>query len=122
MSVHTPVDNRPSTDDGSSETDDVSARSANLQQLADYIDTNSAGNPVMVFGDTNARYTSAGENIRVFETQEGMSNPWIDLVLNGVEPVQGTDPRICENPTTNRTCETVDKILYVCPRLGNENG
>ncbi|KAG2411940.1 hypothetical protein HFD88_009496 [Aspergillus terreus] len=98
--------------DAGSETDDVSARSANLQQLADYIDTNSAGNPVMVFGDTNARYTSAGENIRVFETQEGMSNPWVDLALNGVEPVQGTDPRICENPTTNRTCETVDKIFY----------
>ncbi|KAF9892606.1 hypothetical protein FE257_001008 [Aspergillus nanangensis] len=98
--------------DAGSETDDVDARSANLQELADYISIHSVGNAVLVFGDTNARYTSAGENIRVFETQEKMANPWVQLVLDGVEPTQGTDPRICENPTTNKTCETVDKIFY----------
>ena len=95
----------------SSETDDVKARSANLQQVADYIGKNSAGNAVLVFGDTNARYTSSGENIRVFGTEQNMTNPWVELILNGVEPTEGTDPWMCDNPTTNNTCETVDKIL-----------
>jgi hypothetical protein len=96
-----------------SNADDVKARSANLQQLADYIKVNSVGNAVLVFGDTNARYTSAGENIRVFQTENGMVNPWVTLVLKGAEPAQGTSPLLCQNPSTINTCETVDKILYV---------
>ncbi|KAE8373409.1 Endonuclease/exonuclease/phosphatase [Aspergillus bertholletiae] len=98
--------------DAGSETADVTARSANLQQVADYIKSNSVGNAVLVFGDTNARYTSAGENIRVFGTEQNMKNPWVELILNGVEPTEGTDPWMCDNPTTNNTCETVDKIFY----------
>ncbi|KAF7597387.1 hypothetical protein BBP40_006329 [Aspergillus hancockii] len=98
--------------DAGSETKDVEARSANLQQLADYIGTNSAGNAVLVFGDTNARYTSAGENIRVFGSEQKMTNPWVQLILNGVEPTKGSDPWMCDNPTTNNSCETVDKIFY----------
>lgn len=96
-----------------SENEDVQARSANLQQLANHIQTHSAGNAVLVFGDTNAWYTSSGENIRVFKDQNLMANSWIDLVLHGETPREGTSPRICSNPTTNSTCETVDKILYV---------
>lgn len=96
----------------SSEDEDVEARSANLQQVADYIANNSLGNAVLVFGDTNARYTSAGENIRVFEEQENMANPWVELVLDGVQPEEGIDAITCENPSTVKTCETVDKILY----------
>ncbi|KAL4822067.1 Endonuclease/exonuclease/phosphatase [Aspergillus spinulosporus] len=98
--------------DAGSEEEDVSARSANLQQVSDYISTNSIGNAVLVYGDTNARYTSSGENIRTFETQNGMVNPWVELVLDGVEPTEGTDAVVCENPTTTQTCETVDKIFY----------
>lgn len=67
---------------------------------------------MVVFGDTNARYTSSGENIRVFEEEQNMSNPWVQLILNGDEPSQGIDPWKCDNPTPNNTCETVDKILY----------
>lgn len=95
------------------ETADVTARSANLQQLADYITTNSVGNAVLVFGDTNARYTSANENIRVFQTENGMVNPWVELILKGVELARGTSALVCQNPSTVNTCETVDKILYV---------
>ncbi|KAL4907368.1 hypothetical protein BDW74DRAFT_176138 [Aspergillus multicolor] len=98
--------------DAGSEDEDVSARSANLQQVADYISANSIGNAVLVYGDTNARYTSAGENIRVFETQNGMVNPWVEIVLEGVQPTEGTDAVVCENPTTTEACETVDKIFY----------
>ncbi|KAE8352482.1 Endonuclease/exonuclease/phosphatase [Aspergillus coremiiformis] len=97
--------------DAGSQAQDVQARGANLQQLADYIGTNSAGNAVLVFGDTNARYTN-NENIRVFSTEQGMTNPWVQLILNGVEPPQGIPAWVCDNPTTNNTCETVDKIFY----------
>ncbi|PLB45316.1 endonuclease/exonuclease/phosphatase family protein [Aspergillus steynii IBT 23096] len=98
--------------DAGSNSADVEARGANLQQLADYIGNNSAGNAVLVFGDTNARYTSSGEKIRVFEKEQSMNNPWIQLILNGEEPSQGIDPWKCDNPTPNNTCETVDKIFY----------
>ncbi|EAW08558.1 endonuclease/exonuclease/phosphatase family protein [Aspergillus clavatus NRRL 1] len=98
--------------DAGSKTEDVAARGANLQQVADYIRTYSVGNAVVVFGDTNARYTSSGEKIRVFQTENGMTNPWVQLVLNGDEPKEGTDPLLCENPSTVNTCETVDKIFY----------
>ncbi|BCS18861.1 endonuclease/exonuclease/phosphatase family protein [Aspergillus puulaauensis] len=98
--------------DAGSEDEDVEARSANLQQVADYIANYSLGNAVLVFGDTNARYTSSGENVRVFETQEDMANPWVELVLDGKQPEEGIDAIICENPSTVKTCETVDKIFY----------
>ncbi|GFG23225.1 uncharacterized protein Mb0912 [Aspergillus udagawae] len=98
--------------DAGSNADDVKARSANLQQLADYIKVNSVDNAVVVFGDTNARYTSAGENIRVFQTENGMVNPWVTLVLKGAEPIQGSSALLCQNPSTTNTCETVDKIFY----------
>lgn len=42
-----------------------------------------------------------------------MKDPWVDLVLGGEEPVQGTPARKCDSPTKNQTCEVVDKILYV---------
>lgn len=96
-----------------SKDDDIKARSANLQQLSDYIKVNSVGNAVLVFGDTNARYTRTGDNIRVFQTQNGMVNPWVELILKGAEPAEGGDSLICENPSTTNNCETVDKILYV---------
>ncbi|KAL5332529.1 Endonuclease/exonuclease/phosphatase [Aspergillus crustosus] len=90
----------------------LSTRSANLQQVADYIAASSTGNAVLVFGDTNARYTTANENIRVFQTQEDMVNPWVELILSGVEPTEGTDAVVCGNPSTTAECETVDKIFY----------
>lgn len=94
-----------------SKDDDVKARSANLQQLADYIKVNSAGNAVLVFGDTNARYTRTGDNIRVFQTQNGMVNPWVELILQGAAPAEGSNALLCQNPSTTSDCETVDKIL-----------
>ncbi|KAL4869200.1 hypothetical protein BDV12DRAFT_196629 [Aspergillus spectabilis] len=98
--------------DAGSADEDRSTRSANLQQVADYISTFSTGNAVLVFGDTNARYTSSSENIRIFQTQEGMVDPWVELILNGQEPEAGNEAIVCENPTTTMECETVDKIIY----------
>ncbi|CAI4213548.1 unnamed protein product [Parascedosporium putredinis] len=88
---------------------DLTARNSNLQQVADYIDTWSKGNAVLVFGDTNSRYTRTSDQIRVFSTQNGMTDPWVQLVRGGVVPTTET---ICANPSTTNYCETVDKVFY----------
>ncbi|KAI1506461.1 endonuclease/Exonuclease/phosphatase [Biscogniauxia marginata] len=95
--------------DAGIEAEDLTARSANVQQVADYIDTWSAGNAVLVFGDTNSRYTRTGDSIRVFAEQNGLTDPWVELVHAGAIPSAET---ICENPSTTNECETVDKVFY----------
>ncbi|KAK2787736.1 hypothetical protein FQN53_004759 [Emmonsiellopsis sp. PD_33] len=98
--------------DAGSEPADVDARASNFQQVADYIASNSANNPVIVFGDTNFRYTTAGEHLRSFLSQTGLKDPWVELIRGGIAPDEGTDAILCENPSTINTCEIVDKIFY----------
>ncbi|KAH6869532.1 endonuclease/Exonuclease/phosphatase [Thelonectria olida] len=95
--------------DAGTEDDDEKARNSNLKQVADYIDTWSEGNAVLVFGDTNSRYTRTADNIRIFGTQNGLTDPWVELVRDGVEP---TVESLCANPSTTNSCETVDKVFY----------
>ncbi|KAI9357998.1 endonuclease/Exonuclease/phosphatase [Zopfochytrium polystomum] len=91
---------------------DEVARAANLKQVADYIDANSNGNAVLVFGDTNSRYTRPDDHITVFRTQNGMKDAWVEVVRGGVEPT-GTDALVCAgNPSAVNTCEVVDKLFY----------
>lgn len=91
------------------EAGDEVARAANLQQVADYIDTWSIGNSVVVYGDTNSRYTRSADGITVFETQNGLTDGFVQLEKGGVNPTVET---ICDNPSLINTCETVDKVLY----------
>ncbi|KAJ5548524.1 hypothetical protein N7513_005758 [Penicillium frequentans] len=99
--------------DAGTEDGDETARNANLQQVADYIDTWSIGNAVLVMGDTNSRYTrSADTGIRVFKSQNDMADVWVELEEAGVYPTAGADAIVCDNPSTIETCETVDKALY----------
>ncbi|KAI1759069.1 endonuclease exonuclease phosphatase family protein [Hypoxylon sp. FL1150] len=95
--------------DAGTEDADVAARAANLQQVADAIDARSAGNAVLVYGDTNSRYTRAGDGIRVFSTQNGLTDPWVELIHGGTIPDVES---LCENPSTTNACETVDKVFY----------
>ncbi|CAI7564891.1 unnamed protein product [Penicillium pancosmium] len=99
--------------DAGTEDDDETARNSNLQQVADYIDTWSAGNAVVVMGDTNSRYTRSDDTgIRLFKSQNNMKDVWVELEMNNVYPTAGADALLCDNPSTNETCETVDKALY----------
>ncbi|KAJ5937331.1 hypothetical protein N7454_004631 [Penicillium verhagenii] len=99
--------------DAGTEDGDETARNANLQQVADYIDTWSIGNAVLVMGDTNSRYTrSADTGIRVFKSQNDLTDAWVQLEQAGVYPTAGADAVVCDNPSTTETCETVDKVLY----------
>jgi len=95
---------RSRTEDG-----DEVARAANLQQVANYIDTWSIGNSVVVYGDTNSRYTRSADGITVFETQNGLTDVFVQLENGGVNPTVET---ICDNPSLINTCEVVDKVLY----------
>ncbi|OHF03101.1 endonuclease/Exonuclease/phosphatase [Colletotrichum orchidophilum] len=95
--------------DAGTEAGDETARNSNLQQVADYIDTWSVGNAVLVFGDTNSRYTRTADKIGVFASQNGLRDVWLQLERNGVVPTVET---LCDNPSTTNYCETVDKAFY----------
>ena len=88
------------------------ARASNLRQVSDYIKVNSVGNAVVVFGDSNSRYTRTNDIPAVFSDENGMTDVWLQLVKNGVAPAKGADALICENPSTTNECEIVDKVWY----------
>ena len=83
-----------------------------MRQVSDYVKVNSVGNPVIIFGDSNTRYTRTGDIPTVFSTENGMEDVWIELVRKGVAPTAGSDALLCDNPSPNTTCETVDKVWY----------
>lgn len=94
----------PSTEDA-----DQTARQSNIQQVADHIDTYSTGNAVLVFGDTNSRYTRTLDNIRLFSTQSSLTDAWVQIIHAGTPP---SVESLCDNPSTTPSCETVDKLFY----------
>ncbi|KAF8685417.1 Jacalin-like lectin domain [Rhizoctonia solani] len=99
------------TDAGTEPGDEV-ARRSNIQQVADFINTHSAGNAVIVFGDTNSRYTRSDDNIRLFTTQNGLTDAWVQAI-GGKAPAAGADAIVCpEGIPSNINCEVVDKVFY----------
>ncbi|MGW6903576.1 jacalin-like lectin [Streptomyces sp. NPDC054940] len=90
----------------------LAARRANVEQLSDFIQANSSGNAVIVMGDTNTRYTRSGDNIRTLADENGLTDPWVQLVKGGVRPTQGADALLCPTTAPPNGCEVVDKVLY----------
>lgn len=101
--------------DAGTEPDDLKARTSNMRQVAAYILKNSVGNPVLVFGDTNSRYSrTADVGLREFlfsenPTGPGLKDAWVEVQRGGVVPTEET---LCTNPSATDKCETVDKIFY----------
>jgi endonuclease/exonuclease/phosphatase family metal-dependent hydrolase len=91
---------------------DLAARRANLTQLTRYVAARSAGNAVVVMGDTNTRYTRAGDNIRDLVRGAGLTDAWVELERGGAEPAQGSPALVCDPAAVTDGCEVVDKILY----------
>jgi hypothetical protein len=102
---------------------DLAARRANVDQLVAYINANSNGNAVLIFGDTNCRYTRDGDNIRNILTNigandiagKGAYDSWVQLIKGGTPPAIGDTGTGCSNLNTILTsfdCEVVDKIFY----------
>ncbi|MFI0960070.1 jacalin-like lectin [Streptomyces sp. NPDC021080] len=93
---------------------DLASRADNLSQLTAFINTHSAGNAVVVMGDTNTRYTRSGDTIAEFAAANGLTDAWVRLVRGGTPPAKGSDALVCDQSGTTvpDTCEVVDKILY----------
>lgn len=106
----------PNADD----TDEAhAARRANISQLSAFIQANSAGNAVIVAGDTNTRYTRTPDNIRTLVSDNGLTDAWVQLVKGGVQPTQGGEPLMCPTTAPTNNCEVVDKVLYRGSKLVN---
>lgn len=97
--------------DAGSTSSDIAARGANLDQLTAFIQSHSAGNAVVVMGDTNTRYTRSGERIREFAAANGLTDAWVRLVRGGTPPAVGGPVPTCDAATLNN-CEVVDKVLF----------
>ncbi|MFJ6674040.1 jacalin-like lectin [Actinosynnema sp. NPDC091369] len=91
---------------------DLAARRANITQLSQYVTRNSAGNAVIIMGDTNTRYTRTGDNIRDLVHPNGLTDAWVELVRGGVEPAAGAPALVCDPQNVTSSCEVVDKVLY----------
>lgn len=91
---------------------DLAARRSNISQLSRYITANSAGNAVIVMGDTNTRYTREADNIRELVTANGLTDAWVQLERGGQAPAAGSPALVCDPAAITDSCEVVDKILY----------
>lgn len=102
---------------------DLASRADNLNQLTAFIQTHSAGNAVVVMGDTNTRYTRSGDTIAEFAAANGLTDPWVKLIRGGTPPAKGSDALVCDQtgPTVPNTCEVVDKVLYRSSNLVSLN-
>jgi endonuclease/exonuclease/phosphatase family metal-dependent hydrolase len=91
---------------------DHESRADNLRQLSAFIATHSAGNAVIVMGDTNTRYTRAADTIRDFVAANGLTDAWVQLERGGVVPAAGSAALVCDAAAITDSCEVVDKVLY----------
>jgi endonuclease/exonuclease/phosphatase family metal-dependent hydrolase len=94
-----------------SKTSAQAARRGNILQLAAYIEAHSAGNAVIVMGDTNGRYTRDGDNLQEL-LRRGFTDAWISLIRGGEVPRPESGAPACEPPVTRPDCEVVDKVFY----------
>ncbi|GHH39722.1 hypothetical protein GCM10017774_31810 [Lentzea cavernae] len=108
---------------------DLAARRANISELSRFVAANSAGNAVVVAGDTNTRYTRAGDNIRELVSANGLTDAWVQEERGGVPPAADSPAVVCDDRNVSDACEVVDKILFrgnryvtlELTRYGNEN-
>lgn len=97
-------------DAGTTDADEAS-RNGNLLQVLDYAEAWSDGNAVLIFGDTNSRYTRTADTAVRDLLASNFTDAWVQRARDGVLP---TAESLCDNPQaeTNITCETVDKVFY----------
>ena len=91
---------------------DEASRASNLAQLTAFIRSHSAGNAVIVMGDTNTRYTRAADTIAGFAADNGLTDAWVKLARGGIAPTPGSPALVCDEQAVTNDCEVVDKVLY----------
>ncbi len=91
------------------------ARRSNIRQLLKAMQLFSPpGTPVIVMGDTNARYTrSPRDNVDQLLLAGGLRDVWVELVRGGQVPAPGPVMDVsCSKAPAGPDCELVDKIFY----------
>lgn len=90
---------------------DETARNSNINQVLAYAEAWSAGNAVLLYGDTNSRYSRTADTAIRSLLASNFTDAWVQLERDGVVP---TVESMCVNPQAadNSTCETVDKVFY----------
>jgi endonuclease/exonuclease/phosphatase family metal-dependent hydrolase len=96
---------------------DLRSRASNLAQLTAFLRTHSAGNAVIVMGDTNTRYTRTGDTIGAFVADNGLTDVWVKRQRGGIPPTAGSPALVCDTSAITNACEAVDKILYRSSKL-----
>jgi len=87
------------------------SRRSNWIELANYINTRSAGKSVIVFGYTNARYSIYGDDFEQLVLKPcNLKDAWVQNVMGGIPPAKGSAP-LYENQYGQKG-EVVDKIWY----------
>jgi hypothetical protein len=90
---------------------DLAARRAGLRQLVDFAEVYSAGNAVLILGDTNSRYTRAGDILPEVIADLALGDVWVELARGGAFPAVGSALQDCADPAGGG-CERVDKVFY----------
>lgn len=98
--------------DAGSADEDKAARRSNTRQLYQAILDDSAGNAVIVLGDTNSRYTRDGDVLPEMLAAALLTDVWIELERSGVLPSVGPSLGDCAVDPSGAGCERVDKIFY----------
>ncbi len=105
--------------DADSDQGDIDARTSQLKQLAAAINANDSGNPVIVMGDTNCRFTRDTIHEDLVNTT-GLTDAWSELVHKSYPSIAEnditigyTDEETGELIVTNHAGEVVDKVLYM---------
>ncbi|KAK0211328.1 Endonuclease/exonuclease/phosphatase [Desarmillaria ectypa] len=106
--------------DAGSDDGDLEARASNFAQLAEFMETWSAGMAVIVMGDTNSRYTRGTDSgsLHGFIDDMGVTDAWINNIRRGSYPQEGATALVCDFPFAAGTtqaemvsCEVVDKMF-----------
>ncbi|KAK0211689.1 Endonuclease/exonuclease/phosphatase [Armillaria fumosa] len=104
--------------DAGDEDGDIEARASNLAQVADFMETWSAGMAVIIMGDTNSRYTRDSDALHGLIDTTGVTDAWISNIRGDSYPEEGAAALVCDFPFAAGTtqaemvaCEVVDKIF-----------
>jgi hypothetical protein len=102
--------------DAGSAPEDEATRREQVRQLQAFMQAFSGDRAVILLGDSNSRYTRAGDILPELLAAAELEDVWVELARGGDVPPVGESLRTCaEDGFAGADCELVDKILY---RLG----